>query len=630
MTSSYRADIEGLRGVAILSVVLYHAHVVPGGFVGVDVFFALSGYLITGLLVDEIRRDGRIDFVNFYSRRARRLLPAAALTTTVTIVVAWLLLAPLEQRTFTGTAAAGTLYATNVWFAHNATDYLSAPPDSNPFLHYWSLAVEEQFYLVWPLVVIAAWRWRRPALLVAAIVVASFALACGLMSTASPWAFFGPHARAWEFGLGALASLVAVEPRPSIRGLLAWTGFAAVLVAVFAYNPTTPFPGMAAVLPVGGTVLILAMKDAHLTRQLSRIQTLGKVSYGWYLWHWPAIVFATTLVPGLSPLGRLAAAALALLLAAIARALVEDPIRFSPAIASRPQLTLALAAALTIASLVGVRAWRHAVVLDAAEPDQIRFLAARDDHPAIYANGCHVDIARSRPTTCSFGDPGASTTVALFGDSHAAQWFPALDVIAKAKRWRLVLATKSGCPAADLAVYPACDAWRRQVLARLRELRPDLIILANADAYLREAAVAGRFQPATFVIRSGPSAIGRDDWSAGMRRTLAALSPIRIAILTDVPQPGFDVPMCLARSSWHPWLRSACEFAPASAVGPDLARPGIRVVSMSDVICPDAACETTPRAIVDYRDDNHLTARFSATLAPALMARLDALDWTNP
>jgi peptidoglycan/LPS O-acetylase OafA/YrhL len=263
----FRPDIEGLRAVAVGLVVLHHAGVpwVPGGYVGVDIFFVISGYLMTVLLVGERERTGSIRLRLFYARRIRRLLPAAALVLMATIVGARVLLPPLAVPDMAKPAALTALFVSNIWFARTGTDYL-ADGEPSPFRHYWSLAVEEQFYLVWPVLLILGYRWfrgRRRSLAVSVGVLSGVSLAmCVVVTSMSqPWAFFGLPTRAWEFGVGALVALAGARllalPVGLSRGLT-WAGLLGIAVSALAYSESVAYPGWAAVLPVVATAAVLA------------------------------------------------------------------------------------------------------------------------------------------------------------------------------------------------------------------------------------------------------------------------------------------------------------------------------------------------------------------------------------
>ena len=303
---TFRPDLEGLRAVAVLLVVAYHARVpgFAGGFVGVDVFFVLSGYLITGLLLRELRQSGTISLPAFYARRARRLLPAALLVLFVTLVLAVVVLPPLQVGDVGGDIAAAALYVSNMRFGIQATDYFQAAQAPSPVLHYWSLGVEEQFYLFWPAIVLlvshGAVRFgRRVGLTVIAISIASFLLAAWLTGVDEPWAFYLLPTRAWELGIGATLAVGAVR-LSAIPGLLGtasgWAGIGLIVLSGVVLSVNTPYPGTAALLPtIGSAFVILAGIRAMpwgagrlLSTALPRF--LGRISYSLYLWHWPLLI----------------------------------------------------------------------------------------------------------------------------------------------------------------------------------------------------------------------------------------------------------------------------------------------------------------------------------------------------
>src|SRR5215212_8279567 len=366
-TSRFRADVEGLRAVAVLAVVVYHAGLsqVRGGFVGVDVFYVLSGFLITGLLWEELQTTAGLRLGAFYGRRARRLLPAAVLVLMVTLAASWVWLSPLQARGAARDAAAAALYVANYRFALQRTDYL-ADASPSPLQHYWSLGVEEQFYLLWPLLLLVVFlagrrlRVRSPAVAAAALVpvgVGSFALSLRLTVVAQPWAFFSLPTRAWELAAGGLVALAAsrLARLPGLAAAtLGWLGLEAILWSITRFGPSTPFPGAAALFPVAGTAAVLAAGCAaprlgpSLLLGRWPLQLGGRLSYAWYLWHWPLLVLAPAVVGHpLSPVPRLGLAAAGGLLAAATVRLVENPVRFLARLAARPSRSLALGAALT-------------------------------------------------------------------------------------------------------------------------------------------------------------------------------------------------------------------------------------------------------------------------------------------
>ncbi len=665
----FRGDIEGLRGVAVLLVVLYHAGVpgFTGGYVGVDVFFALSGYLITAILVSEVERTGRIDFARFYARRARRLLPASAALLLSVAAFARLFYSPLEQEGIARTALSVSLYVSNLSFGRKATDYLGAEAEANPLLHTWSLAVEEQFYLVWPLLVLVglvglpwlrrgrlALSPRRLAWVMVGVTAVTLGLTVYLMGTLQThWAFFASPPRAWEFAVGGLG---AVLPRLRLASsrvavgahVLGWLGLAAVVAAGALYTSQTPFPGWAALAPVVGTVLALRAGVGQQATALSRVlgwrplQEAGRLSYSWYLWHWPVLVFAEGLYGAgagghLSLPVRLGLLLVSLVLAEGSYRFVEDPVRHHRGLARRPANGLMLLAALTLCGAGLSAAWKAYATAESLSPTYARFTEARDDLPDVYDSGCHAAMEDAEAVGCESGSEEAPVSVALYGDSHAAHWQPALQRAAEENGWRVLTLTKSSCSFVEVTTYSRalgrdyaeCDQWRASALKRLTAFSPDVVLTSSSSGY-----------PLT-----------PDEWSWGSRQAfgrLAALDGVVVNI-RDVPQPRVEVPGCLARAVSAPWPTARapwrtdggpCDF-PKSPHRNEAAReaqeaaaalfPGVLDVSADDAICPGRLCRAEVDGAIRYRDDHHLTATFSRSLAPFLSATVrDALSRSKP
>jgi peptidoglycan/LPS O-acetylase OafA/YrhL len=374
----FRADVEGLRAVAVLAVVLYHAGVpgASGGFVGVDVFFVLSGFLITGLLWREACATGTVRLVRFYGARARRLLPAATLVLVAVVIAAAVLLPPLQARSVLGDAVASALYVGNYRLALRGTDYLAADSLPSPVQHYWSLGVEEQFYLLWPallvLTAVAARavcrRWpagpQRPVpvgpavLSLAAVTLASFAVSLAWTRFQPPWAYFSLATRAWELGVGGLVALTAAGWRrlPSwAAGVAGAGGLALVGLSCIRLGARTPYPGVAALAPVLGAALVIGAGCAPArwwsigtALGTAPLRLVGRCSYSWYLWHWPVLVLAPVALG--HPLGlaaRLAAAGVSGALGVATTYAVENPVRFAAALRRSPARSLLVGGAAT-------------------------------------------------------------------------------------------------------------------------------------------------------------------------------------------------------------------------------------------------------------------------------------------
>lgn len=637
-----RRDVQGLRGVAVLVVVLYHAGVplAPGGFVGVDVFFVISGYLITRLLVDEAQAHGRIDLPAFLARRARRLLPAALTTVLAVALLSLWYYPPLERDAILGAARAASLYVANLWFTLQAVDYLGGHAASNPMLHMWSLGVEEQFYLVWPLAVAAAVRWwpgpdarARAAGLVAVIGLVSLAGCVVLTSASQPWAFFGMPARAWEFALGALVCLHAQRLRalpPAVARGAAVAGVLAVLAAVLLMNDRMLFPGAWALLPAAGSALLLAgleRADDGLARRLlsqAVMVRVGDVSYAWYLVHWPVLAAVAAWTPRPGEWARALAVLASWLLAVALYRFVEQPWRRGRLALAAPWRVLFAALLGTVGAALLLTGLRRHEAGAPVDPVQARYAAARSDASPVYARGCHADFAVTRAVACEAGVAGAERTVVLLGDSHAAHWFPALERLARESGWRLLSLTKSGCPAVQVTVvnaalrrpYVECDRWREDALRRIAEAKPWLVVLGSSAAY----------------------GVPAPQWEEGLRRTLAALEGAgagSVAVLRDTPLPGFDVPVCLARAAQRGQpaaVACAIDFDAALAPGNPIAEAERRAVAaaanarwvdMSAAICPGRHCDPEVDGLVRFSDASHLSARQSVALAAPLRRALE-------
>ncbi|MFZ0876486.1 MAG: acyltransferase family protein, partial [Pseudonocardiaceae bacterium] len=533
----FRPDIAGLRAVAVGIVVLFHAGVpwLPGGYVGVDVFFVISGSLMTTLLMKEIDQTGRVRLLAFYARRIRRLLPAAAVVLVATIAAAKILLPPLELPGIAKAGAATGLYVVNMWLAWTGTDYL-ASEEPSPLQHYWSLAVEEQFYLVWPLLLLlaCALQYRRRVSVAWSLTVLcaiSLALCVWLTSVNQPWAFFSLPTRAWELGAGGLLALAAHRLRripPTWTNAISWTGLLVIVITAVTYTKATVFPGWAALGPVAGAMAVLAggvsgqAGGALRVLQLPFMQRGGKLSYSLYLWHWPVLVLPVATFGELGGWTRTGLVVMAVALAWATYILVENPVRRSTRLRNglRPSYALgAILAAVAVGAaalagllpklatdvrvepLTSVRLAEGVVGGARTVPANVApaLNKVTNDIPAIYASGCHAPFAATISPECVFGVRDAPRSMILMGDSHAAQWFPALERIAFEERWRLTNLTKSACPPYEVTVrnlqlgrsYQECVQWRTHAVARIQAERPDIVVLSAYSRYYRTLMTSG-------------------------------------------------------------------------------------------------------------------------------------------
>ena len=637
---SYRPDVEGMRAVAILLVVFYHAGFswARGGFIGVDVFFVLSGFLITGILVEEVRRTGRISLARFWARRARRLLAASALVAVAALVISALTASPYEQVARARTTLAFALYASNIWFVRQRTDYFADDVARDPLLHTWSLSLEEQYYLFYaPLALRMARLWasrgdsefrRRVALVIAAGSIVSLAGCIWLARTAPVVAFYALPARAWEFGAGALAALLPLSIPRRYLSPVALLSVVTLVASSVLMREGAGHPGLATVPAVLASVALIVAGSEGVTTATGRLlstrpmRVLGRLSYSWYLWHWPLLVLLADLVPEPSNVQRLLVVFGSLIPAAITYNLIESPVRQSNWLVRIPARSLVMGASLGVL----VAAAGAAVMLRArAEMTTPAFAIVREAEaqPRMYADGCHAAVRDTLSVECAYGDSASSTLVVLFGDSHAAQWFPALDSAARLHRWRLLPVTKTSCPAPAVTVrpmllqrgYTECDVWRERSIARIAELRPSVVVVTSRADY--PILVGASFSA------SARDSASRAVWLSGVDRTVRALaaSGTQVVYLADTPYPGRDVGRCLARHYRDPSRCDSPRRAGAAASLEEAERgvvsaiPGALYASLNDRICRADGCPAVRDGVPLYRDRHHITVALAQRLA---------------
>jgi peptidoglycan/LPS O-acetylase OafA/YrhL len=665
--SSFRPDIEGLRGIAILLVVLFHAGVpvLGGGFVGVDVFFVLSGFFITGMLMREWSRSGSVDLGEFYGRRALRLLPPLIVVLLATLAAVMWLYAPIDRPSITSDARAVALYGGNYVFARGAVDYFAAA--DNPLLHTWSLAVEEQFYLVWPLLFLLVvlrsaerpeegdgHRITKRAMLtsLAFVGLASFVASLWLTRTAQPWAFFGMPTRIWEFALGGALAIVMAdasdEPVPPdrervrvSRGMLLQVGaLVALAFVVMTYDRATAYPGIAALLPaLAASALLLGghwSPEIGITRALAiaPLRWLGRLSYGWYLWHWPLVGLGAVLWPGIGVRGRLAWSGAALLFAWVTHRFVEQSARQGRLSRLRTPWLAPLALLASVAAALVAHGALRIAERQVDRPEQRRFAAAREDR---MPHQCWAAGADALTGPCEFGDTRSTVTIVLLGDSHAEHWLGALDRAGREQGWKIVAMVKGGCPVAELPKlthvrlkrrYDDCTRYREAMIRRILAMRPSAVILSSWDHYVSPDGASNDWQ------------VTPARWEQGLRRTYERLTRagLPVAVIRGTPRTGFNAPACLSRRAARLPFAADCSYDRdrslnrVARAAQDRAASGLPItfVNMNDQICPTTRCGVMRGGLVVFTDDNHLTASFSRSLAPVLGERLaTALGWQS-
>ncbi|SCE95741.1 acyltransferase family protein [Micromonospora mirobrigensis] len=684
---SFRGDIEGLRAVAVLLVLLGHAGVprLAGGFVGVDVFFVISGFLITGLLLKEHDRRGRISLTGFYARRAKRLLPAAATVLLATLALTWLLLPRTRWSATAWDVVASAGYAMNWRMAAESLDYATVGQAPSILQHFWSLAVEEQFYLLWPLVMILlGWiarhrRRRRDGLLLlglAAIALPSFGWALATAPT-DPSAYYVTTTRLWELAVGAAVAVAAGRssrvPR-AVAAVLAWAGLVAIGASAALVDTASGFPGYAALGPTLGAAAVVGLGSvagragpALLLGQLP-LRAVGAISYSLYLWHWPLLVAAGAYLGDLAVGPALAVVGASFLPAVLTYRYVENPLRRSPALTRRPLAALRLGVACTVgAALSGllfqllavpgtpgtvpsaipvqapagpaasapVPSWGAAALgssprdspagipVDRVDSIFPDPLRVGEDVPAAYQR-CIVDQATVTARRCVFGDPAGRTTVALVGDSHAYHWLPALDPAAKRNHWRIVLYAKATCPFVEATVIFAGRPY--ETCTRWNaSVRAALRGPDRPDLLLTSDA-------GYLVVENGRTASSTMALSPKLRQTWRGMvdAGVPVVVLRDGPYHERNIAECVAENRKRLTRCASPRSRLDSGGGPAQKKAaeglaGVHLIDLTDAICPADRCAPVIGGVLVYSDNNHVSATYMATMEPRLEAALRPL-----
>ncbi|RZL32077.1 MAG: acyltransferase [Rubrivivax sp.] len=642
VASRFNLGLQGMRGIAILLVLLNHAAVpgFKGGYVGVDLFFVISGYLIGGLLLRELVAHGRIDLWAFYARRFRRLLPAFAVVLVAVLAIVPLLYAPFEHAELMSSVRASALYVANLWFASRSIDYFAGHEEANPLLHLWSLAVEEQFYLFWPLLMLLAARLFRGD---ARRTTHGLVMVAGLLSLLAciavsqwklPYAFFLTPMRIWEFAAGMLfatrpATATGLTPgKVSALGVASLLGIAGVTVF---FDGGLAFPGYWALVPVAAAMGLLVVVEHGEGSAVGRLlccgplRWVGDCSYSVYLWHWPLMIFASLVFPRHGAGLTLALIALSLLLGWLSYHWVELPFKHGLVDTWPPRRIVAVGLLLCVTVAVAA----HVLGRRPLDSQQQRYVQAAT-WPAATLGGCMARHEAVDQPACEFGAAEAQKTVVLFGDSHAMQWFTPLEALARQHGWRLVTLTKAQCPGVELRVsllgkdveYWQCTRWRESMLKRIEALKPDLVLLANYTG-------GYGFAPQT--------------WRQGLADMLGRLqaSGLKSAYLRDTPLPGFNVPTCLARAAWRGQPEEAvCSYARddgdawatqlVAAEAEALRDAGVEMLDLSGSICSQPRCPTEKDGVIMFKDRNHLSADFALRLKSELDTPLQRLLKDRP
>jgi peptidoglycan/LPS O-acetylase OafA/YrhL len=674
----FRPDIQGMRALAVGMVVIYHLYpsLLTGGFAGVDVFFVISGFLITGHLLREYRKTGKVALLDFWGRRAKRLVPAAALVLTVTWVVSRLVLPATRLADTASQIRASALYFQNWQLAANAVNYLKADSAASPVQHFWSLSVEEQFYLGWPMLFLLAAlvaltagsteqrraRGHHTALLLAgAIVVGSLWYSVYYTNVNPAGAYFVTTTRIWELGLGGLLALLpaGLSRRIGRFGLLGWAGLGLVIASAFVLSGSNAFPGYLALLPAGGAaVLILGGSAAgrfgpHRLMSARPMVFIGGISYSLYLWHWPLIVFYTAQSGrAVNALSGAAIVLVAIVLSWLTKVWVEDKVRTASLLSGHGwrSVSTALAAvvpvvlvSLFIASepgpwnghlgpdYPGAAALASKVTRSKVTPAPVVPPPAQIKLPTYWQQGCLLGNSTNTPKECVYGDTvHPMLTVALVGDSIAGDWFTPLQQIAVQRHWKLVTVLHAICPltAAMMitstgAPYTACHAWGAAAVQDLEtKIKPDVVITSGIPGLSTVKYPAG-------------GAAAQAEIGLGMAQYWKQLESHGISVIAikESPSMGLNVPECVAA---NPTAPKKCAVLKSKAIAPDLptvyatkaASGTVPLIDMNSLICGRVKCQPVVGNVLVYQDNHHLTSTYTLTIAPYLEERLFAADKT--
>jgi len=674
-SASWRPDIQGMRALAVGLVVLAHVHLAgfEGGFVGVDVFFVISGFLITQLLLREVQRSGTVSITQFYVRRARRILPAATFVTLVILVYSAFALPTARLGQSTKDATWSAFFASNWGFAAQKTDYFSTDAPSF-FQHFWSLAVEEQFYLLWPLVVlflVPRMPRRVFALVAGALLLASLGWSLWFTSADAAAAYFNTPARAYELMVGAILACVITGPlRSWWRHVAGFAGLGLILYATFAFDETTAFPGHLALVPVIGTALLLASGPDTITgRALAwrPLRYIGDISFSLYLWHWPVALGVQQIMPQSAPYLQqfVLTVGISVALAALTFHFVERPFQRKAvpwvSTGNRPLWMWPLSVALVLLTAFAASSWgvqRMAIekqqaaeyfeengyqdltptedpdavtedlekAVDVAEdgapipPDYDGETIRDDKWNDLVTSDCYASEGETSADVCYYGDTDADTTIALIGDSHAAMWAPALDLVGKQHGFRVAVFVKLACAPYDVVQdaegsADACLSFREFTHEKVADLTPDAIVLSGRGLL-------------NMTDRDGQTV--EEQWRTGVADTLAFYNDITssVVVLGDVPARADSTPQDCVEAPGANQEGCVVDGASIEKQSNDITahealKADAAYVDTEPFVCVDDECPLFAGDVPLYVDDSHLNRLWVEHVAPALGAELE-------
>lgn len=647
---TYRDDIQGVRALGAILIAIYHIWInkVSGG---VDVFFVISGFLMTGVLIRQLESSARISPLRFWGNLVKRIAPSACTVLLATLLLGYFFVPESLWTQFIREVIYSALQIENLGLMQSSVDYLARDLPPSPVQQFWALSIQVQFYVLLPLI-LAPLLGRSTAsgsplpciAAMAAVVAASFIYSLLETARSPASAYFDPATRAWEFFAGALLAFLLphLKPGAALRGGMGAAGLLALLLCGVLVPASQRFPGYIAAIPVGAAVLLIVAGAGGARPAANRLlahpwlTAIGKVSFGIYLWHWPLLVFALEYTGSRRPslLLGLAIILLAVVLALATHRYIEEPLRkkkFEPGRTWAPYLIGVAFLAPVLATAASWHYYIHHTITarmhgslqqahsddftslaeqqDASQIPHDELIAVKDLLPDAYADGCHQDITSPEVKICAYGDTSAQASVALVGGSHAAQWLPALDAIGKESRVKILNITKSSCPLGPLADSdPSCIEWNRLLIEQLSLLRP-LAVVTNSTRATRPESP--EHVPPSYV----------EQW-----KKLESLG-IPVIAIRDNPTFDFDAATCIAR---HPANALACSKPREQALAgtdPSLALlrslGNLRLIDMSEYFCTPRTCITVTNDHLMYRDAEHLNVPYVLSLTEKLDEKLE-------
>ncbi|MDX6254029.1 MAG: hypothetical protein QOJ11_363 [Frankiales bacterium] len=672
----FRPDIEGLRTIAVLSVLFGHfALGFPGGYVGVDVFFVISGFLITRQLWSEFASTGKVHFGAFYARRARRILPAATVAIIATVLAFNRYGSSLRVKQTSMDGVFSAISGINWRLAQRGTDYFQSTAPPSPFQHFWSLAVEEQFYLLWPALLFVIGlafgrkfgRLRSVVWFLALVIAVSLYLSVHITPHSRSFAYFGLHTRAWELALGAFVAItvpVWTKMPPAFASQMSWLGLILIGISIFTFGSSTVYPGSAVILPVVGAALVIMggspghPHGAEMMLKQMPFQFVGAISYSLYLWHWPVLIIGPLYLGHAMTIGdKWVAVAISFALATSSYYLVEGPIRSRKRLVKTPGYGLSLGGVfvgasvitallvitnLTIpgsgsttaaahvkpaATLTEIQQALATAVTVKALPNNVTPAVANAAKDSTNVRGCLISYTQTTVpsiASCTFGNPSGARTLVLVGDSHAAGWLAAYDTYGKRNSYRIILLAKPACPPGVYTnyvdgglgrVYTECDTWRTNMFAAVKRIKPNVVVVTSQ---LRNIAINPDGEVAAIV----------NFKASGAQKVIYQQdNPFPATVVGNIPdcllKNASDIQKCSVQRS-DPLARMDA-MAQRGLEAKAAEEAGAKIMDTSEWFCTKTTCPPVVNDIVVFKDDNHLTKTYIDYLTPELTVALNRI-----